>query len=62
MSEWNPIDTAPKDGSKVLLLMPGWHLRSARFIADWNCWEASDNNDRLKPTHWQRIVVSEPRA
>jgi hypothetical protein len=55
MSEWKPIETAPKDGRKVVVMTPGYHVRSARYIeslAGWSAWEGSDNDDHLKPTHW----------
>jgi hypothetical protein len=64
MSKWQPIETAPRNGSDVLL----WCGRAARetetclFIGHWydgllgGGWETVDDialRDKFEPTHWQ---------
>ena len=51
--EWQPIDTAPKDGRNVLVFdgepepyIAWWHLTNAE-------WRASDG--AVSPTHWHPL-------
>lgn len=42
MSEWQPIETAPKDGSWVLCINPNWRfgpMAVARWRAEEQAWE-----------------------
>lgn len=70
MSEWQPIDTAPKDGvpgssSRWLLLFgDGVGFASCTFVGYWGacgrddeeCWrETSWRGDRTRPTHWMPL-------
>ncbi len=65
MTEWQPIETAPKDGTKVLLYHKDWyHVEIAFWVwrgkkailkehlpEGW--WELPfDCMDALEPTHW----------
>lgn len=61
--EWQPIDTAPKDGSMVLVndTTPGWTPWAAAYWIDgdeWSGWVYDDENmldsNPLgpRPTHW----------
>ncbi len=58
MSNWQPIDTAPKDGRRVLLcnLPVSWI-----YVGHWDddeecgqCWR-DDDHERADPTHWQPL-------
>lgn len=53
MSDWQPIDTAPKDGTRVLVTYPdGQHLDVAYWHVDHLCGE----NDGWAPfSHWMPI-------
>ena len=60
MSEWRPIETAPRDGTKVLLceadqpteIVLGWWLQNAwRDYGDIGCGGFDDYN----PTHWMPL-------
>ena len=59
MSEWQPIETAPKDGTEIIL----WESRKGhRWLAFWHvdCWvtsgsaEAGNYNFPVF-THWQPL-------
>lgn len=67
--EWQPMDTAPKDGTPVWLvedgppsglLVPhqiaGWWRVDKRYAAG-GCWEAVDRNLVILPTHWQPLPL-----
>ncbi len=61
MSEWQPIETAPKDGSIVILgcAHPGFRPVAVCWAQDKVRWEWPMSNGRpLKhydPTHWQPL-------
>lgn len=60
MSEWMPIETAPKDGTVMLLagVLDGpqdWRIKLGYWYADavqWHIWGASWN-----PLHWQPLPL-----
>jgi len=60
--DWQPIDTAPKDGSQVLL--------ADRLVAADGYFESSANNDKgawiwpyvlRNPTHWMPLTNLPPK-
>jgi hypothetical protein len=59
MSKWQPIETAPKDGTRFLAAWPwydetGWgyavmHYRGGTLVVNW------DFNEGRGATHWKPI-------
>lgn len=61
MSEWQPIETAPKDGSSVLTFSPndGYPLivfwQDEMWLIDWDHDRAYGLEPDDKPTHWMPL-------
>ena len=61
--EWQPIETAPKDGDQVLLRVAArFHKRTAHFAAQgyWACdhwviFNADEAVQRVEPNHWMPL-------
>lgn len=60
--EWQPIDTAPKDNTRILLFdFYEREVAFARFVGAWGCPYANDGwftipgAYRKRPTHWQPL-------
>lgn len=57
-SKWQPIKTAPKDGTRVILssaniVVTGfWSPSSSVWLCDWS---AGNGDPKEKPTHWQPL-------
>ena len=56
---WQPIETAPKDGTRVIawgpqLMVAECEYRRATFI-DPAGWYRSNQHPRVEPTHWQPL-------
>jgi len=54
--QWQPIDTAPRDGTAVLLFHPAWDMLQVGVhydgITDWQ----NPCGDLLRtPTHWMKL-------
>ena len=56
--KWEPIETAPHDGRKVLL---GWIANETLEWAAVSWWDGDHWRDHWTPTHWQPIE-DVPRA
>ena len=56
-SQWQPIDTAPKDGTLVVVYDgdPGCPIEMARYFEDNSGWFDDAHGFRLKPTYWQPL-------
>lgn len=65
MSEWRPIDSAPKD-ERVLIFVPGWGTNAADgvFLAEWQregYWQPEYAEVTMLdepcdwPTHWMPL-------
>lgn len=59
--EWRPIETAPKDGTKLLLwagnaVVGQWYAK----VVGTPVWSVSWNGDEFEPTHW--MPLPEPPA
>jgi len=68
MSNWQPIETAPKDGTPILLALraPWSRIALARWFEPWRNWQEGEhlpdpNIDDFcgigsaVPTHWQPL-------
>lgn len=61
MSEWQPIDTAPKESGNILVFVPprfitlGWHAEGDGWM-DATCPEHA--GPEIDPTHW--LPLPEP--
>lgn len=61
MSEWQPIATAPKDGTAILAWHPDWQDEplSLRWHGHWHKWILNgvllDLGDWGEPTHWMPL-------
>lgn len=65
MTEWQPIDTAPKNGVEILVAWFDdccWRVKVAYWGADYDCegwvddiWVESSASDTFPATHWLPI-------
>ena len=56
LQRWQPIGTAPKDGTRVLVAHPAWEAAStAQWYGDF--WSVGYSVPQFKhqPTHWQPL-------
>lgn len=58
MADWQPIETAPKDGTRVLLHTPDTH-RYSPVLGSWSDfeerWEEWGDYYPCYPTHWMPL-------
>lgn len=54
MSNWQPIDTAPKDGTLVLVYYREGGMAVRRFRKSGRCVDVLNNNAG-QPTHWMPL-------
>lgn len=63
--QWQPIETAPKDGKWFLGFQPGWDRASIyAFGLAGDCYEltSSSNSASPTPTHWQPLPAPPIRS
>jgi hypothetical protein len=53
--QWQPIDTAPKDGTDVLLLLTGGSKRVGNWARLRACWSVDALPPVPTPTHWMPL-------
>lgn len=59
MSGWKPIESAPKDGTQILLYAPAWRAPNTGWTFGSDDWQACPyhhaGDPRWKPTHWMPL-------
>ena len=59
MSEWQPIETAPKDKTDILVLSEGRvveaYWEGSRSRGYWDSFFQSYESESLEPTHWMPL-------
>lgn len=59
MSEWKPIETAPKDGTEIVALVSGvpyivsWTTHGKQHAEPW--WRDREGYGLTEPTHWMPL-------
>lgn len=55
--DWQPIETAPKDGSRVLINRKGYAepICVGWYSQDWKEWKSVPGEWSWKPTHWMPL-------
>lgn len=59
---WQPIESAPKDGSDVLLSSPHWHGDVVVGCWSFEGWRDREDSDKLEPTHWMPLPAAPENA
>jgi hypothetical protein len=61
-NQWQPIETAPKDGTPVLLYIPDGHRdRDQRWVGMFkaDCWRSLNYSPlSYRPTHWMPLPAA----
>ena len=65
MSDWQPIETAPKDIELILLYQDGYGVRAGYWddvTSDVPCWFAAETQlitaGKFRPTHWMPLPAA----
>lgn len=75
MSEWQPIETAPRDGTKVLLIVVGYepavgayyergwdYQEEGDFVQEAHYTEWCETTGPWEPTHWMPLPAPPKEA
>lgn len=55
-NSWQPMETAPKDGTEILgFLLVANKSRAILWRKDWNQWQTVPGYATARPTHWQPL-------
>jgi hypothetical protein len=58
-TEWRPIESAPRDGTQVLLWAAGWRAPTTGWTYEDDPWQDcpfySGLDQRFIPTHWMPL-------
>jgi hypothetical protein len=54
---WQPIKTAPKDGTKILAVIPGFLVSTAWWFPDYQKWMTTDAEDYPDIDSWEATVA-----
>ncbi len=57
--EWQPIETAPKDGRQLILLLTPSGFPQVAYS---NTWWTAGFSVECKPTHWMPLPAAAPQA
>lgn len=65
MTNWQPIETAPKDGTRILIYDPTHYRDPIITIAEYRCggWLGEDGgvydccSSEYEPTHWMPLPL-----
>lgn len=52
---WQPIDTAVKDGTRILIVNDKGLVVVARWQSGWDTWHSVPGAYAVKPTHWMPL-------
>lgn len=60
MTHWQPIESAPTDGTPILVTVAGgaYHASKAHWDERWRTWAVTDAPSyklEMTPTHWMRL-------
>jgi hypothetical protein len=62
MSDWQPIETAPKDGTVIRIRQGRWSPHHARWKDGY--WQSIEYTGTQHPTHWMplrlRLISGQP--
>ena len=57
--QWQPIETAPRGGTEILLFGHGRTTQAGRYEDGWKKWVTWDASEFIHPTHWKSITPPE---